>query len=240
MATLSLDYRFFATDDPEFRTSVNPLVTEYATHNLGLGFKYVVSPIAEPDADGDGVPDRLDACSNTPDGVAVDAKGCPLDSDGDGVPDNKDNCPNTPAGVQVGPDGCPLDADGDGVPDSQDQCPSTPKGLLVNAQGCALDDDNDGVPTGTKIDGETTSAASGDGDGSSDASRGSGATGAAGTAGSFGGGRIGTLNGAPYRVIDQCPNSQPGAQVKAVGFAADADGDGIPAGADLLSEAPPD
>lgn len=240
LATLSLDYRFFATDDPEFRTSVNPLVTEYATHNLGLGFKYVVSPIAEPDADGDGVPDRLDACSNTPDGVAVDAKGCPLDSDGDGVPDNKDNCPNTPAGVQVGPDGCPLDADGDGVPDSQDQCPSTPKGLLVNAQGCALDDDNDGVPTGTKIDGETASDASGAGDGSSDASRGSGATGAAGTAGSFGGGRIGTLNGAPYRVIDQCPNSPPGAQVNAVGCSADADGDGIPDSADLCPDTPLD
>ncbi len=30
------------------------------------------------------------------------------DADGDGVPDSLDRCPNTPAGQRVGPDGCPL------------------------------------------------------------------------------------------------------------------------------------
>jgi len=36
----------------------------------------------------------------------VDATGCPLDSDGDGVPDTIDECPNTPAGAQVNARGC--------------------------------------------------------------------------------------------------------------------------------------
>ncbi len=50
----------------------------------------------------------LDKCPNTPAGVKVDAKGCPVDSDGDGVPDYLDKCPGTPRGVPVGDDGCPV------------------------------------------------------------------------------------------------------------------------------------
>jgi OmpA-OmpF porin, OOP family len=98
------------------------------------------------DSDGDGVPDYLDRCPNTPVGVAVDANGCPLDSDGDGVPDYLDKCPNTPAGVAVDASGCPLDSDGDGVPDYLDKCPNTPAGVTVDANGCPLDSDGDGVP----------------------------------------------------------------------------------------------
>jgi OOP family OmpA-OmpF porin len=98
------------------------------------------------DADGDGVPDYLDKCPNTPAGVAVDASGCPLDADGDGVPDYLDKCPNTPAGVAVDANGCPLDSDGDGVPDYLDKCPNTPAGVTVDANGCPLDSDGDGVP----------------------------------------------------------------------------------------------
>jgi len=77
--------------------------------------KFVEDVFVERDSDGDGVPDRLDKCPDTPKGVAVDADGCPPDSDGDGVPDYLDKCPNTPTGVQVDADGCPLDSDGDGV-----------------------------------------------------------------------------------------------------------------------------
>jgi outer membrane protein OmpA-like peptidoglycan-associated protein len=98
------------------------------------------------DADGDGVPDYLDNCPDTPHGVAVDNHGCPLDSDGDGVPDYLDKCPNTPAGVKVDNNGCPLDSDGDGVPDYLDKCPDTPKGVAVDNSGCPLDSDGDGVP----------------------------------------------------------------------------------------------
>jgi OOP family OmpA-OmpF porin len=60
------------------------------------------------DSDGDGVPDHLDKCPNTPRGVAVDTQGCPLDSDADGVADYLDKCPGTPAGVRVDAEGCPT------------------------------------------------------------------------------------------------------------------------------------
>ena len=98
------------------------------------------------DSDGDGVADYLDNCPDTPHGVAVDSHGCPLDSDGDGVPDYLDKCPNTPAGVKVDASGCPIDSDGDGVPDYLDKCPDTPKGVEVSTTGCPLDADGDGVP----------------------------------------------------------------------------------------------
>ena len=64
----------------------------------------------------------------------------PPDSDGDGVPDSLDQCPNTPRGVQVDATGCPLDSDHDGVPDYLDQCPGTPPGLKVDAQGCEIEE----------------------------------------------------------------------------------------------------
>mgnify|MGYP001546227800 CR=1 FL=1 len=63
-----------------------------------------------------------------------------LDSDGDGVPDSRDKCPNTPQGVGVDADGCPVDSDGDGVPDYLDQCPGTRPGAKVDAKGCEIID----------------------------------------------------------------------------------------------------
>lgn len=68
-----------------------------------------VEPKAIVDSDGDGVPDHLDQCPNTPAGVRVDSRGCPLDSDGDGVPDYLDKCPDTKPGVRVDEHGCPVD-----------------------------------------------------------------------------------------------------------------------------------
>jgi len=101
-----------------------------------------------PDSDGDGVPDRRDACPDTPRGAVVDSRGCPLDSDRDGVWDGLDQCPNTPDGWPVDSKGCPLDTDGDGVADGADRCPGTPHGWPVNPSGCPLDSDGDGVPDG--------------------------------------------------------------------------------------------
>lgn len=101
---------------------------------------------APADSDGDGVPNRIDRCPNTPHGAKVDTKGCPIDSDGDGVYDGLDQCPDTPAGVKVNAQGCPLDSDIDGVPDYLDKCPNTPAGVKVDAQGCPMDSDGDGVP----------------------------------------------------------------------------------------------
>ena len=98
------------------------------------------------DSDGDGVPNEIDACPDTPKGVTVDSRGCPIDSDGDGIPDYLDKCPGTPKGVEVDCDGCPPDSDGDGVPDYLDQCPGTPRDVAVDSRGCPLDSDGDGVP----------------------------------------------------------------------------------------------
>ncbi len=121
------------------------------------------------DSDGDGVKDKKDECPDTPPGVQVDEKGCPLDRDGDGVPDYKDDCPDEAGSAALNgcpdrdgdgiadkddecPDvpglakfnGCP-DTDEDGVPDHKDKCPDTPKGCPVDADGCPLDSDGDGV-----------------------------------------------------------------------------------------------
>ncbi len=115
---------------------------EHLIHNLGVYFNFAFNT----DKDGDGVPNKLDECPDTPAGVAVDEKGCPLDSDGDGVPDYLDKCAATPAGVAVDSVGCPLDADGDGVADYLDECPDTPENVSVDEKGCPLDSDGDGVP----------------------------------------------------------------------------------------------
>ena len=114
------------------------------------------------DSDSDGIPDYMDKCPDTPKGLTVDTKGCPLDSDGDGIYDYMDQCPNTPKGVKVDERGCPIDTDGDGVFDYKDQCPGTPKGATVDTRGCPLDTDGDGVydymdqcpntPKGVKVD----------------------------------------------------------------------------------------
>ncbi len=97
------------------------------------------------DSDHDGVLDNMDKCPNTPAGVMVDTKGCPLDSDRDGVADNMDKCPNTLIGIMVDYKGCPPDSDHDGVADYMDKCPNTPDGIIVNDKGCPPDSDHDGV-----------------------------------------------------------------------------------------------
>lgn len=72
----------------------------------------------EPDADGDGVPDKEDNCPNEP--GKADLGGCP-DRDGDGVADKMDACPDLAGPVDK--QGCP-DSDGDGIADNMDKCPT--------------------------------------------------------------------------------------------------------------------
>ncbi len=174
----------------------------YSQINIGVSYAL----FASKDSDHDGVEDSHDKCPNTPEGVRVDASGCPLDSDGDGVPDYMDKCPNTPKGVVVDIHGCPLDSDSDGVPDYLDKCPGTPKGVKVDSTGCPLDSDGDGVPDyldkcpntpkGVKVDSIGCPLDS-DGDGVPD-------------------------------YLDKCSNTPKGVKVDSAGCPLDSDGDGVP------------
>jgi len=102
------------------------------------------------DSDGDGVGNDKDNCLNTPRGVIVDKRGCPLDTDGDGIPNGLDDCPGTnPASVgKVDIYGCAVDSDFDGFADFVDKCPYNRVGAWVDSSGCPLDADADGVPDG--------------------------------------------------------------------------------------------
>lgn len=77
-----------------------------ATLEIYFGLNYYFGK--PKDQDQDGVPDRLDHCSDTPVGAKVDADGCPLDSDGDGIYDGLDKCPHTPPGAKVDINGGPM------------------------------------------------------------------------------------------------------------------------------------
>ena len=97
-------------------------------------------PDPDRDSDGDGVPDRLDACPDQPGSAGAD--GCPVDDpDGDGIVGAADKCPNEPEdkdGFQDA-DGCPdPDNDGDGILDAQDACPGDPETFngYQDADGC--------------------------------------------------------------------------------------------------------
>lgn len=117
----------------------------------GMNFAFGVNLVFgnRKDKDKDGVVDRKDKCAETPFGVIVDKKGCPLDTDGDGIPDYLDKCAKTPpeAYNRIDQNGCPVDNDGDGVPDYLDQCPDTPSEAFgsIDENGCIKDSDKDGV-----------------------------------------------------------------------------------------------
>lgn len=127
--TLSDDYDGIAR--PTVRGNLND---RFLTTTAGLVFN-----IDRKDSDKDGVYDKNDRCPNTPLGVKIDAKGCPLDKDQDGILDAQDVCPDV-AGV-ASAKGCP-DQDGDGIKDADDACPDAAGDIKNN--GCP-DKDGDGV-----------------------------------------------------------------------------------------------
>jgi hypothetical protein len=63
------------------------------------------------------------------------------DDDGDKVKNNDDECANTPPGVKVDEKGCPVDGDKDGVPDYKDDEKKTKLGAIVDAQGVTIPED---------------------------------------------------------------------------------------------------
>jgi len=63
------------------------------------------------------------------------------DSDGDMVADIDDYCPETPEGVKVDANGCPIDDDKDGIPNYIDEEANTPRGAIVNEKGAKLTDE---------------------------------------------------------------------------------------------------
>ncbi|TNF26041.1 MAG: hypothetical protein EP314_06230 [Bacteroidetes bacterium] len=63
------------------------------------------------------------------------------DSDNDGVNDFDDRCAQTPEGVKVDEKGCPLDTDTDVIPDYRDKEDSTKQGAVVNLEGITLTDE---------------------------------------------------------------------------------------------------
>ena len=144
-----------------FTVSTGAGINFWVTKNFGLGVQgdYVTTPVdksnianfwqasasllfrfGNTDRDKDGIPDKEDACPDTP--GLPEFQGCP-DTDGDGVPDKDDQCPDV-AGPKEN-NGCPWpDTDNDGVLDKDDACPTVP-GPAEN-KGCPWPDtDGDGV-----------------------------------------------------------------------------------------------
>ena len=150
------------------------------------------------DADGDGVKDKRDDCPDTPEGVAVDENGCPVDADNDKIADYLDKCAMVPGLAKL--NGCP-DQDKDDIADKDDACPEVPG--LARFQGCPdSDSDGDGIqdamdkcPNMKGLD-MFKGCPDTDNDGVDDAN-------------------------------DKCPGTEAGIKVDALGCSADADRDGI-------------
>lgn len=212
----ALGDRIFLSDRTALRLEVRGIYApktgfpgaDWAGHvTASAGLSVFAGGSRASDADHDGVPDKSDACPDTPVGALVDARGCPTDSDRDGVYDGLDRCPNTPAGARVNTNGCSTDSDSDGVVDGVDQCPGTPAGVHVDAKGCPTDADGDGVPDGLDRCPGTPAGASVD---------------------SAGCPLDSDKDGVPDG-LDKCPNTPPGVEVDEVGCQRfrDSDGDGV-------------
>jgi len=137
-ATANTDYSF-TNWTGDFEGSSNPVtLTMLTDQTLTANFEF-------QDADGDGIGDDSDDCSETVSGAEVDENGCAdsqKDTDGDGVTDDLDICADTAEGDTVDENGCAdsqKDTDGDGITDDLDTCPETIEGVEVDTNGCYID-----------------------------------------------------------------------------------------------------
>lgn len=134
--SMNLDYSRRIANSDKLDISVGKAKHDmYDYISIGLTYHFR----GPKDTDKDGIPDNIDKCPNTPQGVAITEIGCPKDIDGDSIPDYLDKCPNAKGLSQF--NGCP-DSDLDGIQDSEDKCPSV-KGL-AQFNGCP-DTDGDGI-----------------------------------------------------------------------------------------------
>lgn len=257
---LSLQYKYqfnFTTADRMDETRVlgnntNPdgsirlPIYERMKSNDGFGnhmLSFVFNLSRVKDTDGDGIPDKLDRCNDTPANVAVDASGCPLDGDGDKVPDYLDKCANTPANVKVDAAGCPVDSDKDGVADYLDKCANTPANVKVDASGCPVDTDKDGIadyldkcantPAGVKVDASGCPVDT-DKDGVADYLDKCANT-PTGVKVDASGCPVDSDNDGVVNDLDKCANTPAGVKVDASGCPVDTDKDGV---ADYLDKCP--
>jgi outer membrane protein OmpA-like peptidoglycan-associated protein len=212
--------------------------TQGSALNLGASAGLSIFAFGGPprDSDGDGVPNKIDECPDTPLGAVVDGIGCPLDGDIDGVFDGIDRCPDTPQGAFVDEFGCPSDTDGDGVFDGVDVCPNTPAGAVVDPNGCPIDSDEDGVFDGIDQCPNTPRGATVDPNGCPADTDGDGVFDGIDQCPNTPAGSVVDERGCPadddgdgvLNTQDQCPNTPPGATVDPNGCPADTDGDGVP------------
>ena len=166
---IPMNYAYFPTsfiNQPTLPVIGDRIPFPYKTDRFNVAFGVNLVFGNKQDKDRDGVTNRKDICPDTPRGVVVDKKGCPVDTDGDGIPDYLDKCPNSPLAAKgfVDSKGCPIDTDGDGVYDFKDKCSNTPVEARgsVDENGCPKDTDNDGIfdyldkcpgtPAGVQVD----------------------------------------------------------------------------------------
>ena len=98
---INLQETFLFTNNDSRDGFVKGADDDFLMHSVGLTYNFGKMK----DADLDGVSDNKDKCPDTPAGVAVDKKGCPLDKDNDGVADYLDTCPDVAGTAAL--NGCP-------------------------------------------------------------------------------------------------------------------------------------